>query len=326
MIGRRWAATAVAAAYVGYRCVAWLALVGGGFPPSAVPFLLVAVAVAVDLAFLARLPDVLRRRSGAALVGLAGAGGARLQAEWLACRRSTRSRSSPARLRAGRRCGSERRSSSGPRRSRGGPRALSRPTITRVGAADAQTVGSQSATAAPRARQVGPQGVVAAQQRPPRGRAPAPGGRTGRARPAPPAPGRSARPARPAGASPAGPAGAPGTPGTARPAAPPASAVRQATRAPELRPPNSSGRRRRTRRRTPRRPRPARPRRAGRPGPGPAGRPPGRAARPARRRTPAATARTGVRRPGRARPTPPPAPWPSSSAARARAGARGRAR
>ncbi len=84
MIGRRWAATAVAVAYVGYRCLAWLALVGGGFPPSAVPFLLVPVAVAVDLAFLVRLPEVVRPPVGAALVGVAGAVGASLQAEWLA--------------------------------------------------------------------------------------------------------------------------------------------------------------------------------------------------------------------------------------------------
>lgn len=84
MIGRRWAATAVAVAYVAFRCLAWLALAGGGFPPSAVPFLLVPVAVAVDLAFLARLPDVVRPPVGAALVGVAGAGAAMLQAEWLA--------------------------------------------------------------------------------------------------------------------------------------------------------------------------------------------------------------------------------------------------
>jgi hypothetical protein len=84
MIGRPWAATAIAAGYVAYRCIAWVALVGGGFPPSAVPFLLVPVAVAVDLAFLGRLPVVLRPLLGAALVGLAGIGGSMLQAERLA--------------------------------------------------------------------------------------------------------------------------------------------------------------------------------------------------------------------------------------------------
>ncbi|WP_408004682.1 hypothetical protein [Pseudonocardia lacus] len=84
MIGRRWAATVVAALYVAYRCVAWLALVGGGFPPSAVPFVLVAVAVAVDVAFLVRLPDLLRPLPGAVLVAAVGAGCALLQSLWAA--------------------------------------------------------------------------------------------------------------------------------------------------------------------------------------------------------------------------------------------------
>ncbi len=81
MIGFRWAATTVAAAYVGYRCVAWAALVAGGFPPSALPFLLIAVAVAVDLVFLVRMPDFLRPLFGALLVGLAAFGGAAAQQE-----------------------------------------------------------------------------------------------------------------------------------------------------------------------------------------------------------------------------------------------------
>lgn len=84
MIGRRWAATAVAAGYVAFRCAAWLALVGGDFPPSAVPFLIVPVAMAVDLAFLGRLPDALRPLIGIVLVGIAVVGGAVLQAEQLA--------------------------------------------------------------------------------------------------------------------------------------------------------------------------------------------------------------------------------------------------
>ena len=85
MIGRRWAATAVAAVYVGYRCVAWLALVGVGFPPSAVPFVLLGVAVAVDLAFLgSRIPDLLRPVPGAVLVAVAAAGCAVGQSLWLA--------------------------------------------------------------------------------------------------------------------------------------------------------------------------------------------------------------------------------------------------
>ncbi|WP_018348156.1 hypothetical protein [Longispora albida] len=52
LIARPWAATAVAGIYVAYRAVAWLLLTGTDFPPSTVPFALVAGAVAVDLAFL----------------------------------------------------------------------------------------------------------------------------------------------------------------------------------------------------------------------------------------------------------------------------------
>lgn len=48
----RCTATAVASAYVAYRAVTWPALVVTGFPPSTVPFYLVFVGIAVDLAFL----------------------------------------------------------------------------------------------------------------------------------------------------------------------------------------------------------------------------------------------------------------------------------
>lgn len=47
----RWTATAVAAAYVAYRAAIWPMLVAGGFPPSTVPFYLLFVGLAVDLAF-----------------------------------------------------------------------------------------------------------------------------------------------------------------------------------------------------------------------------------------------------------------------------------
>jgi len=47
----RWTATGVAAAYVAYRAAIWPLLVGGGFPPSTVPFYLLFVGLAVDLAF-----------------------------------------------------------------------------------------------------------------------------------------------------------------------------------------------------------------------------------------------------------------------------------
>ncbi|NMH97243.1 hypothetical protein [Pseudonocardia acidicola] len=83
MVGRAWAATAIAAGYVAYRCVIWLVLAGVGFPMSAVPFLLVGVAIAVDLAFAARLPDLARPVLGAVLAGSGGAGAAWLQADLL---------------------------------------------------------------------------------------------------------------------------------------------------------------------------------------------------------------------------------------------------
>jgi hypothetical protein len=63
----------VAAAYVAFRCVAWPALAAGGFPPSAVPFVLLGAAVAVDLAF--RLRPPLRPLVGPVAVA-AGAGAA----------------------------------------------------------------------------------------------------------------------------------------------------------------------------------------------------------------------------------------------------------
>jgi hypothetical protein len=56
VIARRWAATAVTAGYLAYRCVMWLLLAGAGFPRSAVPFLLLGGAVAVDLAMNRLLP------------------------------------------------------------------------------------------------------------------------------------------------------------------------------------------------------------------------------------------------------------------------------
>jgi hypothetical protein len=49
-IGKAWAATLVATAYVAYRALIWPALVLGDFPPSTVPFYLVFVGLAVDLA------------------------------------------------------------------------------------------------------------------------------------------------------------------------------------------------------------------------------------------------------------------------------------
>jgi hypothetical protein len=74
VVGLRWTATAIAGVYLAYRCVAWLALVGGGFPPSAVPFVLLAGAVGVDLAVSRRLPGWLAGPLVAGLVYVVGAG------------------------------------------------------------------------------------------------------------------------------------------------------------------------------------------------------------------------------------------------------------
>lgn len=56
LLGSRFGATALAGCYVGYRCLMSLLLHTGGFPPSAVPVLLLAGGVAVDLVVLSRLP------------------------------------------------------------------------------------------------------------------------------------------------------------------------------------------------------------------------------------------------------------------------------
>jgi hypothetical protein len=50
-IGRLWAATTVAGVYLGYRLVVWPILLGIGFPVPTVPFYLLFVGLAVDLAF-----------------------------------------------------------------------------------------------------------------------------------------------------------------------------------------------------------------------------------------------------------------------------------
>jgi hypothetical protein len=50
-IGKPWAATNVAGAYLAYRLLVWPALLGMGFPVPTVPFYLLFVGLAVDLAF-----------------------------------------------------------------------------------------------------------------------------------------------------------------------------------------------------------------------------------------------------------------------------------
>jgi hypothetical protein len=56
VVGLRWTATIIAATYLGYRAVMWLALVGMGFPPSVLPVVLLVGAVLVDLAVTRRVP------------------------------------------------------------------------------------------------------------------------------------------------------------------------------------------------------------------------------------------------------------------------------
>jgi hypothetical protein len=70
-IGRTWAATAVAGAYVAYRCLIWPILVAADFPPSIVPLYLVFVGLAVDIA---RRLRILEPLVGAAAVTALGYG------------------------------------------------------------------------------------------------------------------------------------------------------------------------------------------------------------------------------------------------------------
>jgi hypothetical protein len=70
MIGRRFAATAVVGVYVAYRALIWPILAVADFPRSAVPIFLIAGALAVDLAFLIRIP-VVRALAGSLVATLA---------------------------------------------------------------------------------------------------------------------------------------------------------------------------------------------------------------------------------------------------------------
>lgn len=65
MVGRFGAATLVAGSYVLFRTLIWPLLTFTGFPPSAVPFFMLAAGLLVDLAFLVRVP-VVRAVLGAA--------------------------------------------------------------------------------------------------------------------------------------------------------------------------------------------------------------------------------------------------------------------
>ncbi|MCZ2804585.1 hypothetical protein O2W18_05685 [Modestobacter sp. VKM Ac-2983] len=67
-VGLRWTATVLAGSYLAYRAVTGLLLDATGFPPSVLPLMLLAGAVLIDLAVLARVPGW--------LAGLAVTGGA----------------------------------------------------------------------------------------------------------------------------------------------------------------------------------------------------------------------------------------------------------
>jgi hypothetical protein len=59
VVGLRWTATTLAATYLAYRGVAWGLLVVSGFPPSDLPFVLLAGGVLVDLAISLHVPGAL---------------------------------------------------------------------------------------------------------------------------------------------------------------------------------------------------------------------------------------------------------------------------
>jgi hypothetical protein len=79
MVGWRWTATLVVGGYVLYRCLIWPLLSFTIFPPSVVPFWLLAVGVTVDAVFLLRVNPYLRAVAGAVAVTAVGYGAMWLQ-------------------------------------------------------------------------------------------------------------------------------------------------------------------------------------------------------------------------------------------------------
>ena len=74
VVGLRWTATTIAGAYLAYRAVMWVLLVGMGFPPSVLPFVLLVGAVLVDLAVTFRVPGWV---AGPVVAGVVYGGGRR---------------------------------------------------------------------------------------------------------------------------------------------------------------------------------------------------------------------------------------------------------
>ena len=82
-LGFRWSASAVALAYIAYRGVMWPLLLGMGFPVSTIPFYLLFVGLAVDLAFaIGREHGLLTAGAGALLVTAFGYGALWLQSQF----------------------------------------------------------------------------------------------------------------------------------------------------------------------------------------------------------------------------------------------------
>ena len=74
VVGLRWTATTIAGAYLVYRAVMWLLLVGMGFPPSVLPFVLLVGAVLVDVCVTFRVPGWLAGPGVAGIVYAAATG------------------------------------------------------------------------------------------------------------------------------------------------------------------------------------------------------------------------------------------------------------
>ncbi len=68
LVGRRFTATALAGAYVAWRCLLYPLFVVTGFSPSAVPFLILAIGLAVDLVYLTGMPAPVEASLGAIAV------------------------------------------------------------------------------------------------------------------------------------------------------------------------------------------------------------------------------------------------------------------